>query len=131
MPKLDLVKKSLALGVGLFVVLVCAALAADVLLRLASTPSRDGYYGVFLSNGQAYFGNIAKEDGQRLVLKNIFYIQKSADSGQSGGDVTLLKLGNELHGPEDMMEINKAQVMFIERLKPDGKVAKAIQDYKK
>ncbi len=131
MPKLDSIKKPLALGLGLFVVLVAASLAADALWRLASIPSRSGYYGIFLSNGQAYFGNISKEDDRRLVLKNIFYIQKNADSGQTGGDVTLLKLGNELHGPEDMMEINKTQIMFIEQLKPDGKVAKAIQDYKK
>lgn len=131
MPKLDAIKKPLALGAGLFVVLVSAALTANALLLLATAPARSGYYGVFLSNGQAYFGNIAKEDEHQLVLKNIFYVQKNADSGQSAGDVTLLKLGNELHGPEDMMEINKAQIMFIEQLKPDGKVAKAIQDYKK
>lgn len=131
MLKAESMKKWLVVSVGAFVVLVLSALTANALLLLASAPARSGYYGVFLANGQAYFGNIAKEDDHQLVLKNIFYIQKNADSGQAGGDVTLLKLGNELHGPEDMMEINKAQIMFIEQLKPDGKVAKAIQDYKK
>jgi len=131
MPKLDVIKKPLALGAGLFVVLVLAALTANALLLLASAPARSGYYAIFLSNGQVYFGNITKENDRELVLKHIFYIQKNAEAGQSANDVTLLKLGNELHGPEDMMEINKSQILFIEQLKPDGKVAKAIQDYKK
>ena len=131
MAKFDAFKKPLAWGVGLFVVLVLSALTANALLLLASAPARSGYYAIFLSNGQAYFGSITKEDDRQLVLKNIFYIQKNAEAGQSAGDVTLLKLGNELHGPEDMMEINKAQILFIEQLKPDGKVAKAIKDYKK
>jgi len=42
----------------------------------------------------------------------------------------LLKLGNEVHGPEDQMEINREHVVFIEKLKTDGKVAKAIAAYK-
>jgi hypothetical protein len=132
MAKTDGAKKWLALGGGLFVVLVLAALTANALLLLAAKPPvRSGHYAVFLTNGQAYFGNISAEDENQLVLKDIFYIQKNPEAGQSSGDVTLLKLGNELHGPEDMMEINKDHILFIELLKPDGKVAKAIQDYKK
>ena len=129
--KLEGWKKTTALGIGLFVVLVLATLAASALLVWAGTPSRSGVYAVFLTNGQAYFGNITKEDDHRLILKNIFYIQKNPDATQVQNDVTLFKLGNELHGPEDMMEINKSQVMFLERLKSDGKVMKAIQNYKK
>ena len=40
--------------------------------------------------------------------------------------VQLVKLGNELHGPEDAMYINRQSVLFWENLKNDGKVAKAI-----
>lgn len=52
--------------------------------------------------------------------------------GQTTDDqgLTLIKLGEELHGPEDSMTINKEQVLFIEQLKDDGKVVKAIEDYK-
>ncbi len=55
---------------------------------------------------------------------------KGISQDTSQGDVSLLKLGNELHGPEDWMEINPAHILFIEELKPDGKVAKAIDAYK-
>ena len=51
--------------------------------------------------------------------------QTDADKG-----LTLIKLGEELHGPEDSMILNKEQILFIEQLKNDGKVVKAIADYK-
>jgi ABC-type Zn uptake system ZnuABC Zn-binding protein ZnuA len=43
--------------------------------------------------------------------------------------VQLIKLGSEVHGPEDAMMIAKAQVLFYENLKPDGKVAQSISKY--
>lgn len=93
-------------------------------------PDRGGLYGVFLANGQAYFGQITDEDSAFITLDNVFYLQQNAE-GSAQGDVTLLKLGNEVHSPEDNMEINKAQVLFIEKLKPEGKVSKAIEGYGK
>ncbi len=94
--------------------------------------ARSGLYGVFLDNGQVYFGTIAQEDQKVLRLENIYYIQLKDTTTQdtSQGDVSLLKLGNELHGPEDWMEINPEHVLFVERLKSDGKVAQAIASYK-
>jgi hypothetical protein len=89
---------------------------------------RSGVYAIFLTNNQVYFGHIDAESGKTLVLKQIYYIQP-VKSGDQPNDISLLKLGNELHGPEDMMEINRDQILFIEKLRPDGKVAKAIDAY--
>ena len=44
--------------------------------------------------------------------------------------LSLVKLGNELHGPQDKMEINDAHIIFIESLKQDGRVVEAIARYK-
>jgi len=38
----------------------------------------------------------------------------------------LVKLGNELHGPEDQMSVNRDQILFIEKLKADSQVVKTI-----
>jgi hypothetical protein len=38
----------------------------------------------------------------------------------------LTKLGGEIHGPEDLMVINRSQILFVENLKPSGEVSKAI-----
>lgn len=93
-----------------------------------SAAKRDGTYAIFLTNSQVYFGNITGESERELMLQNIFYLQSKAAT--DAGDVSLLKLGNELHGPEDHMEINREHILFIEKLKEDGKVAKAIKAYK-
>lgn len=128
------IKKWLIVGAASFVILMAASLATMALWDRLTVPARNGQYAVFLSNGQVYFGTIAQENASRLLLKSIYYIQfqgdqKDALANQS--DVSLLKLGNELHGPEDWMEINRDAILFIERLKPDGKVAKAIEAYKR
>ncbi len=94
------------------------------------------FQAVFLTNGQVYFGKVSKIDNGYVKLSNIYYLQvqqqvqpedkaKKDDQPQ----VSLAKLGGELHGPEDVMYISRAQILFWENLKEDGKVAKAIKDY--
>ena len=96
--------------------------------------SRKGVYGVFLANGQVYFGSLGHETERSVTLKNVFYLKLSKpvltpDALDSQSDASLVKLGDELHGPEDHMEIMRQQILFIEKLRSDGKVAKAIEQY--
>ena len=94
------------------------------------------YQAVFLTNGQVYFGKVSHTDSSYVKLTDIYYLQvqqqvqpKDQNSSQQP-QVSLAKLGGELHGPEDVMYISRQQVLFWENLKNDGKVAKAISDYK-
>lgn len=87
-------------------------LAVVVVLFLAFTAY--GYQQGFL-----FGGRLIKDSG-----KNI-----SDSSAKS--DVNLVKLGEELHGPNDRMKINKSQILFTESLRDDSKVVKAIGNYKK
>lgn len=41
----------------------------------------------------------------------------------------LIKRGEEVHGPEDAMIINRDQVLYYENLKPSSKVSQLIQKY--
>jgi hypothetical protein len=94
-----------------------------------------GYQAVFLANGQVYFGKVSNKDEGYLKMTNIFYLQlKQPLQNQNldnlnQADLALIKLGNELHGPTDKMEINRNQVLFIEDLRPDSKVVQAIEKY--
>ena len=45
--------------------------------------------------------------------------------------MSLIKLGEELHEPEDLMIINKDNILFIENLKADSKIVKAIVESQK
>ncbi|HRY63253.1 MAG TPA: hypothetical protein P5267_01440 [Patescibacteria group bacterium] len=99
--------------------------------------SADSYYAVFLSNGQVYFGKISKTDNKYTTIDDIYYIQVSQDLQQvtppgttPQQQLSLVKLGQELHGPKDFMQVNNDHIIFTEELKTDGKVVEAITAYK-
>lgn len=100
------------------------------------------YQAVFFTNGQVYFGKLSVKNGEYMSLKNVYYLQTkfSSDSSktspqsaskQDASDVELIKLGNEIHGPEDQMIVAKDQILFFENLKPQGTVSKTILKYQK
>lgn len=89
---------------------------------------------VFLNGGQVYFGDINELNGKYLSMNNIYYLRVNQQvqpnqSTTGNNDVSLVKLGCELHGPQDNMVINREQVIFWENLKDDGQVAKAVKEY--
>jgi hypothetical protein len=99
------------------------------------------YQAVFFTNGQVYFGKLQTSGGDYLKLTDIFYLQAQAadeigtdaplqETSSDQNNVQLIKLGNEVHGPEDQMIISREQVLFYENLKADGKVAQSIEKYK-
>lgn len=97
---------------------------------------KNKYQAVFLNNGQVYFGNIQSLSDKYIDLQNIFYLQTNSNSGEqntasSNSNVSLVKLGCELHAPYDEMVINRDQVLFWENLQDNGQVVKAIAQYKK
>ncbi len=83
----------------------------------------DKLQAVFLQNGQVYFGHLKKAGGDYAVLENVYYL-KTQTGGQTAAN--LVKLGNELHGPEDAMFIPNNQIAFWENLRSDSQVTKAI-----
>lgn len=93
---------------------------------------------VFLNGGQVYFGKISDLNSKGLTLDNIYYLRvnqqvqpNQTNTTTNANDISLVKLGCELHGPEDSMVINREQVIFWENLKTDGQVAKAVAEYAK
>lgn len=112
----------------------------------AQVVAADKYQAVFLTNGQVYFGKINDVNASYVKLSDIYYLQQQSNQADASKDpkaqqqaanpetqanVSLAKLGDELHAPEDAMYINKDQVLFWENLKKDGKVATAIAEHKK
>lgn len=102
----------------------------------AGNVNKDKYQAVFLNNGQVYFGNIKAFGAKSLDLRNIYYLQTSGTDATNtqasgSGNVSLVKLGCELHAPYDQMIINSEQVIFWENLQDSSQVVKAISEYKK
>ena len=98
------------------------------------------YQAVFFTNGQVYFGKLQSAGNEYMKLTDIYYLQTQAGSEADSANpqattndqsnVQLIKLGDEIHGPEDQMIISKDQVLFYENLKTNGKVAQSIDKYK-
>lgn len=114
-------------------------IAALVWFIISSQPATQSKYvdskklqAVFLNTGQVYFGTITSLTKDYLVLNNVFYLQSSsanANSKDSNQNVSLVKLGCELHKPYDAMFVNMSEVTFWENLQTDGQVAKAVTQY--
>lgn len=125
------------------ILVVLAALAYLFRDKFTTTngPKLSGYQAIFLTNGQVYFGKLSDAGDKYAELRDIYYLQvnqplqtgQNAQNQQSQSQqqpqLSLVKLGNELHGPADLMFINRDQILFYEDLKADGKVAQAIQSY--
>ncbi len=127
--------------VGAVVVLLVALIA---FIGFSGNNGEDKYVdnsklqAVFLNTGQVYFGNIKTLNSKYFVLTNIYYLQQangnssnSNASSNAGSNVTLVKLGCELHEPYDQMVINSTQVTFWENLQDNGQVAKAVSTFEK
>lgn len=137
------------LSVFSVILLVSIALLLGALIFSIATSSKklegdhvdsSKYQAVFLNGGQVYFGKIRELNRGFVVVDNIYYLRVNEQAQQPEGaeqtqtqaqDISLAKLGCELHGPQDKMVINRDQVSFWENLKEDGQVSKAIAEFVK
>lgn len=105
----------------------------DANAEVVSIPS-GSYQAVFLDNGQVYFGKLAEERDGFSRLTSVYYMQvrgnpQNGTADPQATDSVLVKLGSEVHGPADFMDINVSHILFTEDLTGDSKVSKAIADY--
>lgn len=86
------------------------------------------YQTVILEGAQQYFGHLHNIHTKYPYLSDIYYVKvqelNQADPEQS--KFTLIKMGNELNGPEDTLYLNWNKVLFWENMKPDSKVVQGI-----
>jgi len=88
-----------------------------------STP----YQAVLLSNGAVYYGKLTGYRSHNPTLTDIFYIVSKTDPNTKQVTNVLVKRGKELHGP-DRMYLNANQIVFVEPVGPDSKVAQLISE---
>jgi len=98
------------------------------------------YQAVFLENGQVYYGKLQPLTDTKMKMTDVYYLQpkeeKEADSTKQqetttdSSSVELIKLGEEVHGPEDEVIILTDQLLYYENLKSDSKLVQSIERYK-
>ncbi len=111
---------------------VLPAALAGVLLGASLDPRAFPFFGaerisgVFLLDGQAYFGHL--EDlpwSGTIVLRDVYYIN-DASKVTTDLPVGLVKRGSELHQPVDVMYIRRDKVLAVEVVTLGSPVGKAI-----
>ena len=86
---------------------------------------------VFLTGDRVYFGHLNELNMDYVKLSNVYYLRVSQQLQPSTANqqqqVNLVKLGDEIHGPENEMFIPKTQIIFWENMKEDSSVVRAIK----
>ena len=85
------------------------------------------YQAVLLSNGAVYYGKLSGYESRTPVLTDVFYIITKTDPSTKQITNVLVKRGKELHGP-DRMYLNREQIVFVEPVGTDSKVAQLINE---
>jgi small nuclear ribonucleoprotein (snRNP)-like protein len=84
------------------------------------------YQAVQLTNGAVYYGKLSGYGSRNPVLTDVFYIVSKTDPETKQVSNLLVKRGKELHGP-DRMYINPSQIVMVEPVGTDSKVAQLIE----
>ncbi len=89
------------------------------------------WQAVFLTNNQTYFGRLENYNYGYVKLTNVYYLRAGGNLQQGGAgaedNLSLVKLGGELHGPEDVMYIRKDSILFWENMKDSARVVGLIR----
>jgi hypothetical protein len=87
------------------------------------------YQAVLLTNGSVYFGKLDGYQTKFPVLSDVYYVQTGVDPATKKSTSVLVKRGKELHSP-DRMYLNPSQIVLVEPVGVDSKVAQLIAESK-
>jgi hypothetical protein len=123
-----------AIIAGAIAALIVIAVLAVALARstsgskdsLASAINPNKYQAVFLNNGQVYFGKLTAPGGDFYYLRHVYYLQSQASRRGIASQSKLIKLTTDINAPEDLMVINRSDILFVENLNPAGRAAQLL-----
>ena len=124
-------RKWIVLGclVGLILLLSTGCAAPGKMEPTAVTFSTP-YQAVVLINNSVYYGKLAGYGTSNPVLTDVYYILSKTDPDTKKVSNVLIKRGKELHGP-DRMYLNPSQIILVEPVGTDSKVAQLINEANK
>ncbi len=114
-------------GIGGVVALIVAAAAWLYLTGMQSQSiNRSAYQVVYLTNGQAYFGKLQNTSGEYLVMRSPYSAQSVQAEPKAEEETTptttLLRVRDQVYGPEDSIAIRAETVAFWQNLRDDSKI---------
>jgi hypothetical protein len=106
-------------------VVIAAALLLMKNTWTSSVKFTTPYQAVLLTNGSAYFGRLDGYGTPHPVLTEVYYIVTQTNPETKQSNNVLVKRGKELHEP-DRMYLNPNQILCVEPVGPNSKVAQLI-----
>jgi len=100
----------------------------------AQEQQTERWYMVKLNDGEVFYGQISDTAADPVIIRNVYYDYdqlKGEDSKKenTGGNLRLVKRGKETYGPDGTIHIVRDQILYMEPLRDDSKVLKAILEY--
>lgn len=90
--------------------------------------SSSEFWAIYLDSGQVFYGKKDKQNQNYVTMTNVFYYQPGVRS-TSSENIRIIKVGTEIHQPQDYVYVNKQHIERQEQLSSDSKVVKAIEQY--
>jgi len=109
--------------IGLILAIILLSILVYTTLGNKSDSIKNSYSVVFLRSGDMYFGKLSRFP--KLTLSDAWYLQVTTQEDQQAG-FNLAKFTNTVFGPQDKMEINKENVVWISKLSNDSQVVSFI-----
>lgn len=114
---------------GLLVIVAAAIIIVGRIRDREDVKFPTPYQAVLLPNGSVYFGRLEGYGGPHPVLTEVYYIVSQTNPETKQVSNILVKRGKELHSP-DRMYLTPNQILFVETVGPESKVAELIQQSK-
>ncbi len=116
----------IALVAGAVLVILFMALRP----RTMQSINHSGYQVVYLMNGRAYFGKLQNTSGDYLVIRSPYAeqtISAPSDAANTTPQTKLLKVSDQIYGPDDSIALRADQVAFWQNLRDNSKVVQALK----
>ena len=84
------------------------------------------YQAVLLVNGSVYFGHLQNYSSRDPILVDVYYVVSQTNPETKQTSNVLVKRGKELHAP-DRMYLNPSEIVFVEPVGVDSKLAQLIK----
>lgn len=94
-------------------------------LRPSTVQFTTPYQAVLLTNGSVYFGRLKGYGSISPILTDVYYVVSQTNPETKQVSSSLIKRGKELHEP-DRMYLNPNQIVFVESVGTNSKVAQLI-----
>ena len=111
--------------INIILIIVCVLLGLALLGVVAwrVINERGTYHAVFLTTGDLYFGKLTRFP--TFGMKNVYFVQATGDQTNP---LSIQKFTNVFWGPEDVMQINKKEVVWMTKIDKESGLAKLLKE---